>query len=131
MTFEEVDTKLGTLQPFIQYLLDTDESEWRVDTVRNADNTENCLFGHLVNFIYGKDYKDSISRAWDFFEEAWSSTYEVYDINDGKDKRYQQPTPRQRCIAFMKDLSLGLQPPTWQQMENDHIKYKQAQGGAI
>lgn len=108
MTFEEVGAKLGTLQPFIQYPLDTEESEWRVDTVRN---------------------KDVISPAWDYFEAAWSTTYEVYDINDGNDERYQQPTPRQRCIAFMKDLSLGRQPPTWQAMENDHIKYKQMTQG--
>ena len=68
MTMEEVDAKLGTLQTFIQYLIDTDESEWRVDTVRNADNTENCLFGHLVNFIYGKGYEGDAGACLDEFD---------------------------------------------------------------
>lgn len=118
MSFEEVDTKLGDLQPFIQYLLDTEETEWQVETVRNAGNTKNCLFGHLVNFIYGKEHEGSVGAAWDLFEAKWSTTFEVYDVKDGKDDRYQQSTPRQRCIAFTKDLCLAQATPTWQAMEN-------------
>lgn len=117
MTFDEVAAKLSDLRPFIQYLLETDESEWQVDTVRNTGNTKNCLFGHLVNFVYGKNYEGSVSSAWDYFESAWSTTYEVYPINDGKDGRYQQTTPRQRCIAFVKDLYLAQATPTWAAME--------------
>src|SRR5690606_18740724 len=108
---------------FIQYLVDTDESEWQVDVVRNKENTKNCLFGHLVNFIYGKDYQGSISSAWDCFEALWSTTWAVYPINDGRNPEYQQLTPKQRCIAYLKDLWLAQAVPTWRQYEIDQEEW--------
>lgn len=117
LTMDQVDAKIGDLGAFIQYLIDTQESEWQVDAVRNADNTKNCLFGHLVNFVYGKDYEGSISNAWDYFEEVWSTDYFIYRVNDGKHPNYQQSTPKQRCIAYLKDLWLGQEIPTWRAYE--------------
>ncbi|QOH56225.1 hypothetical protein [Rhodococcus rhodochrous] len=106
-TWEEAAQKLDDLQPFIQYCIDTDEAEWQVDTVRSSGNTKNCLFGHLINWAYGKDYEGSVSAIWDMFEEIWGTTYLVYEINDGRHPAYPQETPRQRCIAYLKDLWLG------------------------
>lgn len=125
MTWEETGEKLQDLPGFIQYLIDTREDEWAVDVVRTKGGEKNCLFGHLVNWVYGKDYEGSVTRAWDIFEEMWSSTWEIYPINDGQDPRYKQATPKQRCIAFMKDLWLAQAVPTWRAMEIDEAAAKE------
>lgn len=129
LTMDQVDAKLGDLNAFIQYLIDTDESEWQVDVVRNVGNTKNCLFGHLVNFVYGRDYDGSISNAWDYFEEVWSTDFFIYQINDGTNPDYQQTTPKQRCIAYLANLWLGMEIPTWCAMEA-HFE-SQPRGGLV
>lgn len=108
---------LNDLSSFIQYCQDTKENEWVIDVVRTKGNEKNCLFGHLVNWYYGKNYEGNISPIWDMFEEIWTSTFVVYPINDGKDLRYQQSTPKQRCIAYLKDLWLGFDEPVYAYME--------------
>lgn len=117
MTIDHVVDKIGDLPSFIKYLENTTDNEWQTDFVRNSANSKNCLFGHLVNWFYGKDYDGVISPAWDMFEETWATTFEIYEINDGRDKRYPQPTPKRRCIEHLKNLWLGLAEPTWVQME--------------
>lgn len=117
LTFAETAEKLSDLQPFIQYCIDTDEDEWQVDVVRNKGNTKNCMFGHLVNWFHGKDYEGSVSRVWDLFEEMWMTTYGVYPVNDGQNPKYQQATPKQRVIAYLKDLYLGQEIDTQTGME--------------
>lgn len=99
--------KLAKLDSFIEYLRQTDESEWQVGTVRNKDNTQNCCFGHLVNWYYGKDYEGTISDVWDFFEEVWATTYMIYPVNDGENPKYKQETPKARIIAYLEDLNSG------------------------
>lgn len=121
----EAVEKLSDLRPFIEYLIATDEGEWQVGVVRNVRNTKNCLFGHLVNWYYGKDHTGDITSCWDVFEAMWACAEEVYPINDGKDPRYPQRTPKQRVVAFMKDLWLGITPPTWRSMELEYERYKQ------
>lgn len=110
--WKEVAEKLSNLQPFIQYLQDTREDEWAIDVVRTKGNQQNCLFGHLVNWYYGKGYQGDVSLAWDLFEEMWSTTFFVYEINDGRNPDYPQPTPKQRVLAFMKNLWLGQEMDT-------------------
>lgn len=115
--FQEIEEGLPD---FISYIINTDDADWQIDIVRDKNNERNCLFGHLVNWYFGREYQGDITTAWDAFESIWSTTFEVFEINDGRDKRYQQPTPRQCCIAFLKDLWLARAEPTWRQMERDH-----------
>lgn len=124
-TYEQAAKKLANLQPFIQYLQDTEESEWAVDVVRTKDG-KNCLFGHLVDWFYGKGYEGSINAAWDMFEAMWMTTYVIYDVNDGKNPKYQQPTPKQRVLAYMKNLWLGLEEDTQTGMANGAARYKKS-----
>lgn len=119
LPYEQVIERLSNLQPFIQYCIDTREDEWQVDVVRDKGNTKNCMFGHLVNWFYGKDFKGNISPAWDAFENIWMSTYVIYPINDGQNPKYQQPTPRQRVIAYLKNLHLGLEEDIQTGMQNE------------
>jgi hypothetical protein len=117
LTFEEVGAKVEDLPAFIAYLESTSPDEWLLDTVRNVGNTKNCLFGHLINYIYGKDYTGTISPAWDLFEELWSTDFVIYPINDGKDPNYPQATARERIIRYLSDLWLGIRTPTWRGMQ--------------
>ena len=94
------------LQQFIDYLKATEPSDWYLHKVRNKTNTKNCLYGHLVNWYYGKDYEGSVSNIWDAFEEM-ATTFYVYPINDGQNPKYPQKTARERCIALMENYRDG------------------------
>lgn len=120
-TLESAIERLSDLRSFIAYLETTEDSEWVLNKVRTKGNTQNCIFGHLVNWFYGKDYQGSISLAWDVFEEMWSTTFYLYDVNDGMNKNYTQAMPKARCVAYLKDLWLGIATPTWKAMEEDFL----------
>lgn len=111
------DMHLKTLDSVIAYMEATEEDAWQVDTVRSADGTTNCFFGHLFN-MGGTDARGN--ALWDGFENAWASTYRLYSINDGENPRYPQKTPKQRVLAFLRDLNSGAVPTTPQQMEEDY-----------
>lgn len=116
--------KLSDLQPFIQYLIDTKEEEWAVGVVRTKGNKQNCLFGHLVNWAYGKEFEGDVSPIWDIFEARWAMTYTVYPINDGKNPEYQQSSPKQRVTAFMQNLWLGLEADSNTLWEQEYERHK-------
>lgn len=120
--------KLAKLDSFIDYLRQTNDSEWQVGTVRNKDNTQNCCFGHLVNWYYGKDYEGTISDVWDFFEEVWATTYMIYPVNDGENPKYPQSTPKARVIAYLEDLNSGKEKTSsqlWHEhFNNSSLKYE-------
>ena len=109
------------LTDFIAYLETTDESEWAVGVVREPGNIKNCMFGHLVNFYYGKDYEGNINGIWDMFEECYATTYMIYPVNDGENPRYIQPTAKARVIAYLKNLDNRLEPST-QELWNRHAE---------
>ncbi len=121
---EEYDSAfkaIADLPSFIAYLEETSPDEWLTDHVRTEDNSKNCVMGHLMNFVYGKEQRTP-GLAWDAFEEMWATTYMSYDVNDGRNLKYQQATAKDRIIAYLKDLWMGLEKPTWQYMEDDHAR---------
>jgi len=105
------------LSDLIDYLEETDESAWCTDRVRVEGR--NCVMGHV--FEWGRargDGSDAAgSRAWDWFEDAWATTYVAYPVNDGAADEYAQPTPRQRCLAYCRDLLAGWAITTQESME--------------
>lgn len=111
------------LSSVIKYLESTSENSWCVDVVRTKDNSKNCMFGHL--FAMGDDEKES-NELWDWFENCVTTTYAVYPINDGEHPDYQQPTPKQRCIAYLKNIELGKELTTYEAMELEYQAYKKA-----
>jgi hypothetical protein len=113
--------QISNLEEFISYCESTKPEEWAVDVVRTKDGC-NCLFGHLVKWYYGDEYNGSVMDIWDCFEEIWATTYMVYPVNDGKNPKYQQGTARERCIAYLKDLSSGSAKTTQQLMEEDYAR---------
>ena len=109
--------RLSDLKPFIDYLEGTGDDEWTVDIVRTEGNKQNCVMGHLMNWYYGKEYKGVIAQAWDMFEEMWATTYMLYPVNDGRSPewmnyRYEQKTPKERVIAYLRNLAEGKEKTT-------------------
>lgn len=111
------------LSDFINYLKSTEDSSWCVDVVRTRDGIGNCLFGHLSHFC-GHEENDSVSEDFDWFESAISTTYFIYEVNDGKNKKYTQVTPKLRCMAYLEDILSGEELTTWQSMEKEFEDYK-------
>ena len=107
---------MKTLQQIIDYMEATTEESWGVDVVRNSKTGQNCFFGHLFNME--SDEKEA-NRLWDWFENI-ATTYMVYPVNDGQNSLYQQPTPKQRVIAYLKDLRDGKAKNTYQIMDEYH-----------
>lgn len=96
-----------SLDTIIDYLEGTEEQSWCTDVVKTQDG-KNCLFGHLFDL--------GGSELMDWFENI-ATTFMVYPVNDGENEKYQQPTPKQRCIAYLKDLKSGKEKTTYQLME--------------
>ena len=130
-----------TLDDIIQMVEETAEGAWQVDVVRSTDGARNCFFGHL--HAYGTQRAadltaDTIpafirqrnpslsaqdcfaSQLWDWFECAYATTYAIYPVNDGTNPDYQQPTPRQRVLAYLRALASGDELTTMQAMDRDY-----------
>ena len=122
--------KLERSQEFIDYLnniilyLETTESDsWCTDVVRNKDG-KNCFFGHLLNM--GKIQEQSCN-LWDEFENCVATTYMIYPVNDGKNSKYQQPTSKERCIAYLEDVRDGKVMTTYESMDEEMELFKSQQ----
>lgn len=107
------------LEDFIPFLEGTPEESWCTDVVRSGQT--NCLFGHLANFV---GPKDNLAPDFDWFEVSVSTTYKIYPVNDGKDPDYPQATPKQRCLAYLRDLQSGKELTTLDQMEVDYQRWR-------
>lgn len=109
--------QLANLDAVIAYMEATDEDAWRTETVRSADGSTNCFFGHLFNM--GADDEQG-SALWNWFEELWATTYMVYPVNDGQHEKYQQKTPKKRMLAYLRALADGTEMTTEQAMEAEY-----------
>ncbi len=114
--------ELFGIDQIIAYMEKTEENSWNLDTVRSKDG-KNCFFGHLFD-MGGGDLDHGGSHLWDIFEECWATTYMIYPVNDGENPKYQQPTAKQRIIAYLKDLRDGKEMTTHQLMDRDYKDWK-------
>lgn len=122
--FEKAIKRLSEdMQSFIDYCESTDTKEWCTDIVRSKGYKQNCLYGHLVNWYYGKNYEGNISPIWDAFEEV-GTTFYVYPINDGQNPNYPQTTAKERCIAYLKNVRDGKELWSAEAMELEMKKYQ-------
>lgn len=107
------------LTDFITYLEATTDADWCEEVVRSQDGEQNCALGHV--FEWGRARGDGSdragSRAWDWFESAWSTSYAVYPVNDGRNPDYPQATPKERIIAYCKALLDGRELSTHESLE--------------
>lgn len=120
---------LLTLDQFINYLEATSPNDWAVDVVRSKDSKKNCVFGHLVNWYYGKDYKGNVMPIWDVFESMWATSYMIYPVNDGDspkwmNHKYDQKTAKERTISYLKNLKQGKEKNTEQLFKESEEEMK-------
>ena len=116
------------LRKLIKRLKNTREDQWCVDIVRTKDDKANCLFGHL--FAIYKDNKRA-NYLWDWFENCISTDFMIYPINDGKNKDYQQATPKARCLAYLDDILHDKKLTTAESMERSWAEFKLEESNGI
>ena len=111
--------KTKGIQDIIDYMEATDEKSWAVGVVRREwpGAQTNCFFGHLFNM---ESDEHAANELWGIFEEGYATTFMIYPVNDGEHPKYQQSTPKQRVIAYLKDLRDGKEMTTHEHMENDY-----------
>ena len=114
--------QLEALDGVITAMESTAEEAWRVETVRSEDGATNCFFGHLFNL--GGDDKHG-SALWNVFEEQWATTYMLYPVNDGQNPKYPQDTPKQRVLAYLRDLRDGKAMTTLDLWAEDARRYEE------
>lgn len=111
-------SKIYSIEEIISYMENTTEESWCEKVVRTKD-WKNCFFWHL--FAMCKDEAEA-NRNWDLFEDGYATTYMIYPVNDWEDIRYQQPTPKQRLVQYLKDLRDGKVPRTWDDFQESFDK---------
>jgi hypothetical protein len=118
------EKELILINNIISYLQNTKVEDWCTDVVRKGN--KNCFFGHI--FEYGKNgiqipewgnYSGDKGgdALWGWFENNVSTTDTIYPVNDGENPKYQQPNPKERCIAFILDIVNGKEKNTYEGME--------------
>jgi hypothetical protein len=74
------------------------EDKWTTRHYRN-DEGQCCAVGHCLPLTGTQSQEKS-----DFLILGHRSYLNFIEINDGRHSRYQQPTPKQRVLAALKDL---------------------------
>lgn len=124
-----------TFDDIVDAMASTPSDQWQVDTVRAPDGSSNCFFGHLFTLgertaaaaprltiaPHGKLTPTEVvaNALWEWFESCWSTTYVIYPVNDGRDPRYPQPTPKARVLAYLEALRSGEELRTQESMLQD------------
>lgn len=111
-----IDTgDLDLLARVIAMVESTDpESWWPGPTFRSPDGTQHCVLAHI---------EDQMGMtAMEQFEETWSNSYVIGLINDGEKPGYQQATPKERCMAYLENLSRGVELSILEEMD---LQYRQ------
>ena len=130
-----------TLTRIIAHMELIPENRWGVDVVRSGDGTQDCFFGHLFRYgqylsafattvpaadeYMGSDEKFA-NRLWEWFEDTWATTYQVYPVNDGENPAYRQATPKQRVLAYLRALNSGAEHPTQDSMHREMCRREHA-----
>ena len=86
-----------TKEYFIAKFSEIPEEKWCTRVMTSSDG-RHCAYGHCGARVVCDDTPES--RA---FAELFGKI-ENADVNDGKDPRYKQPTPKQRILAALRDL---------------------------
>lgn len=117
--YEPVELNLRNI---IGYMEQTPEDSWCTEVVRSGDGGKNCFFGHL-HAMYEPQGALTAARAWNKFEEEFSTTYYVYEINDGRNPSYPQATAKERILAFLENLDNGAELKTPDAMEAEYQQW--------
>jgi hypothetical protein len=103
-----------SLEKIIAYLENTKDEKWCMDVVKTEDG-KSCVLGHV--FDYGGNW------MWGMFENVFANEFMVFPVNDGKHPDYSQITPKERTIAYLKNMRDGKEKTINQLYDED---YKEA-----
>lgn len=103
-----------TVDYFIKKFQKIPDKNWFIGDFWDRDNPQKmCALGHCG---FGRECKALHS----LFPRTDNIGSFVSSINDGTDKRYQQPTPKQRILAALYDIKAMQQP----KVEEPKVVYK-------
>ena len=114
--------KLQTAQDFYDFFAAIPAEKWCIDYTQNEAG-QRCAWGHLGNYAGGHygdvpvgGNEEALGRLASvlapFNQGPYYSTGSVvFDINNGRDERYQQDNPRDRILAALKDAIEGKPSP--------------------
>lgn len=88
------------IESALKYITRTKEDSWCKDVVKTKDG-KSCIIGHVFDM--------GGNKAMDWFESSVATSYMIYPVNDGTHPDYPQPTPKERCIAYLEDVLSGKQ----------------------
>lgn len=93
------------IQDFIPYLEATPEESWIDVVFANTDTSKRCVIWHFIGFV-GQDNPDvKRSSNLDWYDSNVCFIQRAgCEVNDGNHPDYQQATPKQRSIAYLKNL---------------------------
>lgn len=96
------------LRDFIPYLESKPEDQWIDVIFANTDTSKRCVIYHFLGFV-GQDYpRANCSNNLDWYEANVCFIHRAgCEVNDGNHPDYQQATPKQRSIAYLKNLLAG------------------------
>jgi hypothetical protein len=96
------------LRDFIPYLESKPEDEWIDIIFANKDTSKRCVIYHFLGFV-GQDHPGAkCSNNLDWYEANVCFIQQAgCNINDTKSENYPQDTPKQRSIAYLKNLLEG------------------------
>jgi hypothetical protein len=97
-----------SLDEIISFIERTDDDKWCVDVVR-TECGRGCVMSHI--FDMGGNF------FWEMFESMYATTYMIYPVNDGENPKYQQSTPKERILAYLRDMKDGKVKTTQQLMD--------------
>jgi hypothetical protein len=106
------------LQDFIPYLESTDNDAWIDIIFANKDTSKRCVIWHFIGFV-GQDYPDAkSSQNLDWYDGVVCFIQRAgCEVNDGNHPDYQQATPKERSIAYLKNLLAGKELTPMQLMD--------------
>ncbi len=92
-----------TVQYFIDKFKKIPDSKWNIGAFVSPDGKKKCALGWcgMRADNYSSDRLFKITKESKAFEELLNF---VADINDGRDVRYTQDTPKKRILAALKDI---------------------------
>lgn len=113
------------LNDFIPYLEATEEESWIDVVFANADTSKRCVIWHLIGFT-GCDYPENKfgSNNLDWYDANVCFIQRAgCEVNDGNHPDYSQPTPKQRSIAYLKNLLSGKELTPMQLLDEFMMTY--------
>lgn len=85
---------MKTIQDFIDFYEAIPEEKWTVG-IGDSRIGNTCAIGHLKTFIFDE---------FMLLRHKNARLKDIYRVNDGKLSDFQQETPKQRVLAFLRSL---------------------------